>query len=287
MKKIYKPNLFLALLLVAVALVLAFDLVEIIVGNFMQLTNRVRPEIGRFWIEENKQSEGSTSIEALERETGVDSTLVFSVESFPELKSMLSRRPTISMGREDFLTLYRKFTPERARQLIDPMILYDMSRNAAWKKVRLSLEGNRLHIYFYDGFGQLLWNKDTDFSTDNFKPNKVTSRLSQSSLFEDRVIDAALFLKAFDNLSTQNRLQIVGDLYKLIEWEKNLAFVGISPYVHNGTVEIAFERYQNYQTQIDTLQASEIAAAYLIQQINQLNPEISLRSPVEKENNHE
>ncbi len=283
MKSKTKTSVFWAIVLLVVALVLSLDLIEIITGNLMQLTNSMRPRIGRFWMEESKTQKGSTSISSLKSNAAIDSTLVYTVESFQELESLLRSHHTLTMKRADFLTLYRKIKPAYAKHLVSPMVLYDMSRNEKWKKARLTLQGNHLHLYFYDGFNQLLWDRDLNLSGLQTRSGQLSSRLTNSSLFQGRVVEADLFLKAFDNLSDQHRLQIVNDLYKLIEWEKTLAFVGISPVVQNGTVEIAFETFQNNASVIDTLQASEIAAAYLIQQINKLDPDITMRSPVEKE----
>ncbi len=130
----------------------------------------------------------------------------------------------------------------------------------------------------------MLYEKNLTF--DSFYENSQTitgSDLDQIPQYKSRIFSADIFYEAFEKLSKQYKLQIVNDPYRLVQWGDNLQRVGISSFVEEGTVKIAFEVRVGSRSQIYELNSSEIAAGYLIDKINGLKQEIFLKFPVKQE----
>jgi len=260
-----------------------FDVIEVAIGKYMLITNPIRPKVGRLWVEEEKDVTGQINVSSLASEQKADSTFVQNISQFDQLQQLLNTRRIAVISRDDFLSIYRSMSSERARVIIAPLTLYDLSRDKSWINVKFVLDNDQLSVYFLDGFEQVLYENYIDI-------NQLSVQLSSSGLslldederFRGRIIPADLFYRAFDKLPNVYRLQIINDPKKLIDWQGGLRRVAISQYTMNGTVTIAFEVLLNNRLQIFERQASEMAASYLISAINSLGEMTPLQLPQPK-----
>ena len=266
-KRSGKPGIIILLLALFIAVEFVFDIVELAVGGYMLLINPIRPRIGRLWEESRKDDLGANHVDLLvDGKTPVDSpsSRFYSME---ELSASLSSGNLVSISRADFLTFYRMLPPSQAKNLFDPAQIYELSRSPHWQGVRFSMDAQQLAVYCLDGHGQLLVDHYVEL-IDDVTDTRAPSGLSQELSFAGRVISAEIFLNAYDRLSNVYRLQIINDPYKLVQWGENLKRVGLSQFVSNNAVELAFEIASVDRPIIQRSLASEIAVNYLIIELN-------------------
>ena len=144
--------------------------------------------------------------------------------------------------------------------------MFDLSKNESWKSVRLSLDDDQISLLFMDPYGQPIL--DTHTFVGDFSNAGGDGQLQKDEEFAGRVVPAKLFLTAFNGLNRAIQRQIINDPRLVSLWGDRLLQVGIGPLVRNGTVAIGIEIFSGSRTEISRLQASELAAGYLIQAIN-------------------
>ena len=105
------------------------------------------------------------------------------------------------------------------------------------------------------------------------------SSIASIPLFSGRTLTPEQFFNAFNNLPHTIKLQLINNPFQLIKWNKNIKLVAISRYVENHTVLIAFEVFNGVENEVHTFQGSELAANYLITQLNSLYPDLNLKIP--------
>ncbi len=270
-------------LLIFIVAEVRFDVVEIIIGRYMLLTNPLRPRVGRLWSEEKKDLSGLQQVSTLASEMKPDTSFVNHITHFQQLQDVLSNQNVVVLSRDDFLAMYRSLSSTQAKKLINPLTLYDLSRNKNWVTVKFVLNNRQLAIYFLDGFEQPLFENYIDLQQfQSSATDQAASMLDEDARYAGRIVTAETFFNAFDRLPNVYRLQIINDPKKLIDWQAGLRRVGISAFAENGTVTLAFEVIQGNRIQIFEMQASEIAAGYLIQAINSLGVGAPLALPQSK-----
>ncbi len=246
-----------------------FDIFEVITGKMILLTNSTRPQTGRLWEEENKELNGDAVIDSLAQNIVADTLTLVHFTNVYDLHSELLLRKKVVMSHKDFIDFYRIIPVQSAKQLQDPMKFLELYHNPQWESVKIILNDQQLSIYFLDGFGQPLNERYVDLESllKNGQSNYNT-RLADKKEFQNRIISAEEFYKAFLSLPLSYRLQIMNDPYRLVSWGDNLVYVGISSTVNMGAVDLAFEIISESQSRIYTSSASEIAVEYLINAIN-------------------
>ncbi|MBN2411059.1 hypothetical protein JXQ31_05150 [candidate division KSB1 bacterium] len=284
-KKIFNISYWSILLLfLLIVFEFTFDIFEIALGRFLLLTNPVRPKTGRLWIEEKKDVDAGKIIDSLTVSIKQDSVITPRIYSIEDLHAALSLNSNFQLNKNAFKEFYKQLSVRQAQKIIDPLNFLEIDRNRDWQFVNFVLDENMLYVYFIDGFGKLLYEKNLNF--DSFYENSQTtagSDLDQIPQYKNRIFSADIFYQAFEKLSKQYKLQIVNDPYRLVQWGENLQRVGISSVVEDGTVKVAFEVRVGSRNQLYILNSSEIAAGYLIDKINGLKRGISLKFPVQQE----
>jgi|GEM_PF-573754 len=271
--------------LLVLALEARFDIFEKGVGFYMWVINPLRPQVGRLWTEEEKDQAGAQQISSIVDNLKPDSSITTTIRDLEDLKALLSIRESITISQEEFLRFYRMLPIDQARKIIDPLLLLDLYRAGNWQSVRLFPAGEQIGIHFLDGSGQMLIESYLDAAVTP-GPTEIagtSGQLDGDPRFKGRIVNAEDFYNAFDKLSQSYRLQIINDPYKLIQWGANLKRVGIAPVVEDGIVTIAFEIKSDDRLKIFEIQASEIAAGYLIAEINALGTMPPLKLPENKE----
>lgn len=276
-------------LLLVIVLEMAFDIFERVFGFYMLAINPFRPQVGRLWSEEEKDVAGAHQISTIVDALKPDSSMMTSIRDLEDLRSMLSRQESVTVSQEDFLRFYRTLPTEQARKIMDPLMLLDLYRMGTWQKVRLFPSGEQIGIYFLDGRDQMLMESYLNASIYQgpAEISGVGGQLGDDPKYAGRIVTASDFYSAYDRLAQSYRLQIMNDPYKLIQWGANLLRVGISPFVEKGTVAVAFEIMSDDRHKIYEMQASEIAAGYLIAEINALGTVPPLKLPTVLEANNE
>ncbi len=263
-----------------VAVEVWFDVIEIAVGRLLLLTNPLRPQTGRLWEEDHKEQAGISEVEeAVNREA--DSPVLGPVRTMADLENALRHQPSVSLTREEFLAFYRSLSPRRAKLLLDPLLLLELNRSENWRRTQVSQAGDQLVLHFLDGYDNLLQESYSPLTMQaESEASASEERLEDISRFAGRIVDADLFHRAFERLDRSLRLQIVNDPYKLVIWGADLMRVGIAGRADDEGVEFAFEVRTDSGTVVHSLHASDVAAAYLIQEMNALDPALNLEPPV-------
>lgn len=268
-------------ILILVFAELVFDWGEILFGQFAAATNSFRQEKGRLWSMEKNDRSGSASVQEIEQNIIPGPQVDYQPRDLADLLQILNTNSDITLTREDFLAFYRRLSNDEAREIVEPLTLSKMMRNGQWKRSRIVGGQKNLSVYFIDDSGELIMDSHPsryvlDVAESIRQPGQ---RLESYKDFSGRIVTAPTFYDAFDKLSKILQLQIINNPYNLIRWGNDLLRVGISRFSDNAVVEIGFEVNIGGQTRIFMYQASEIAAGYLIQEINKLQPSSKLALP--------
>lgn len=279
-----KMIIFLAVLAAIIIAESVFDIFEIAVGRLLLLSNTLRPQTGRLWDEDHKEKLGIDELESLADKPEADAPLQQSLRSVEELEAVLSTRSSLSMNRDEFKTFYTALPINQAKKVLDPLNLLELDRNAEWQRAQLSLVGDQLVVYFLDGYDQSIQESHVMLhGPDEGAELSSDANLDGMEVFRDRIISAAVFYQAFDRLERSYRLQIVNDPYKLVQWGNSLQRVAISPVISGDGVEFVFEVKTENGVVLQSMFASEIAAGYLIQEINAIADSPQLKAPEKKD----
>lgn len=276
------------LYLVSAALIIAaeaaFDVLEIGVGRLLLLSNPLRPQTGRLWDEDHKEKMGIDELAAIP-ENSAETVSAPPIRTMEELQLVLATRGTLNMNREEFKNFYIALPVKQAKRVFDPLSLLELFRNPEWRRVQLSQNGDQLVIYFLDGYDNPLQESHLSLQPQETEAEGTFAdeTLDQKRDFSDRIVEADVFMQAFDRLDRSMRLQIVNDPYKLVQWGNSLQRVGIAPSVTDEGVEFVFEVKTTSGTALYAMHASEIAAAYLIAEINSLIDSPKLKPPVRQD----
>lgn len=277
-----KRVLALALVFVLVLTEFMFDWAEIAVGKIAAVTNPIRGETGRLWQEEKKDRGGSEQVKQLEQSMTTTADISSAQpRSMADLFEILRSSSEINLTRENFLAFYRRLSIDEAREMVEPLNLNKMMRTENWTRTRIVGGQNSLSVYFLDESGQLIMDsypsrQVLDIAESIERPGQ---RLEDYGAFTGNIVSAETFYAAFDELTNILQLQIINNPYDLIRWGNDLERVGISRYSEYAVVEIGFEVNVGGQTRVYTYQASEIAAGYLIQAMNRIQPGKKLTMP--------
>ncbi len=276
-----------ALVVLLIVAEIFFHVIEIGVGQVLLLTNPIRPKTGRLWVEDQKEQLGIDELNSINESEEEPVVIDQQIHNFEELEAVLSTRSSLSMTRDEFKEFYRSLPIKEAKQLLDPLYLIELDRNPEWQRSQLSLSGDQLVLYILDGYEKPIVETHVNLRYPERSENVTSlSELDQLEAFRGRIIPASIFYKAFDQLPRMYRVQIVNDPYKLVQWGASLERVGISLFVESDGVEIIFEVKENQRTRLQHMYASEIAAGYLIKEINAIDNSPKLQMPVKK-NDHE
>ena len=261
-----------------------FDIFEIAIGKVMSWTNDKRPKVGRLWTEEERDLSGqqlaSTRIDSLRQLPAHQRH----IRTLDDLAAYLAFKSDLSLTRDDFLMLYRNLPGEDAGRLIDPIILRDLALSGSWNSVKMSHGEDRLTLLFLDPYGQPVLDSHILLAP---KADTVqVSHLAENPLFAGRTLPAMIFASAYNSLPRRLQLQIINDPQKWKAWSVSLITAAISPRVSQGAVTVALEVAEAETTAIHEVQASEMAAGYLIDAINKMSPNSSFQQAA-KENDNE
>jgi hypothetical protein len=261
------------------------DVFEIGIGQALLLTNAIRPKSGRLWRHNEREVDGAEGISQLDSarapEPGSFAPVVRGIE---DLRSVLSLRQSLLMSRSEFLAFYRALPPSTYKSLMDPLALYNLTRDDRWTGVLFSRVRDQIGIVFQDGYGRSLQETFIEFSPRaTGSPASGKSVLERDARFRGRVVPADRFLRAFDRLQPALQLQVVTDPSRLIIWGEDLVWIGIAAIVSDQSVAIAFEVRNESGSTVYEMSASEIAIEYLIAALNQIGGKPPLSSPEKEE----
>jgi hypothetical protein len=151
---------------------------------------------------------------------------------------------------------------------LDPLDIYDLDRQDRWRFVKVSKIGPQISFSFLDGISRPLNESFINSKGTQFAQMSKKSSLDRDESFNGRIVTAAAFFQAFDQLSRLHRLQIINNPYRLIQIKDDLIRVGLSKYSANGSVELAFEVKMGNTKSVHKMAGAEIAVSYLISSIN-------------------
>jgi len=271
-----------AVLLALAAAEFLFDIFEIGLGRLLYLTNPIRPQVGRLWEEDLKEQQG---LEQLDATMDMEQTATREpLQNLDELRALLSIRRSMRMTRNEFVEFYKLLPVKQAKQLLDPLDLIELDRSSEWRSTQISLAGDQLVLYFLDGYDKPL--KQTHFVIEESQGvnENGKSLLDHNARFAQRILSAAVFFRAFDQLPRSLRLQIVNDPYHLVRWGADLKRVGISRWIEEEGVEMAFEVADGAGLNIYTMFASPIAVEYLVNELRNVENAPELEMPVREKN---
>ncbi|MBN1465508.1 hypothetical protein JXA02_07090 [candidate division KSB1 bacterium] len=264
---------------------LLFDIVEIGTGRLLLLSNPIRPQTGRLWEEDHKEQIGLDELDSAQVVT-LPANAGQSINSLEDLEAVLSIHHSMSMTREEFNEFYRTVPQNLSEQIIQPLDLFTMNRSTEWHKTQLSLSGDQLVFHFLDGYEKPI--RESHLA---LRPEEADTiflpEMEQREKFRGRLLPAALFYRAFDQLPRAYQVQIVNDPYKLVQWQNSLQRVGISLWIEDGGVEIIFEVSSDARVKLHSMYASEMAVGYLIREINSIEDAPKLQDPYRREDDAE
>jgi hypothetical protein len=277
--KFIKIIMIFGVLMVLAAAEIVFDVFEIVIGKLLLFSNPVRPQIGRLWEEDKKEQIGIEQLDAnVELE---NNTTTQPLRSLEDLQAVLSIRSSMNMTRAEFKEFYKSIPIRQAKQMLDPLDLIALDRSVEWRTTQLSFSGDQLVLYFLDGYEQPI--KQTHFTIEDSAQrveDSGESSLDQNENFENRIISAAAFFQAFDQLPRSFRLQIVNDPYKLVRWGAGLKRVGISRIIDDDGVEMIFEVSDKTGLKHYSMFASRIAIEYLVNELKNIDDAPEIQMPV-------
>ena len=265
------------------------DFVEIMLGKIIELTNSFRPKAGTIW-EMNKQDQlANDRLKEITKNIPSNETEFNEIEDLKQLSDLLQAGKIVFISPEQFRNLYNQIPQRFCYDIISPFDLLKLSHSRKWTRTKITRGENNLSFYFLDGDKQLLMDSYPPLTVLFNIPqtnNLHTASLDSMPMFQGRTFSREQFFKAFDELSNPLKLQLINNPYQLIKWENNIRKVGISHYATDNIVLIGFEINQNIYTEINTFEASELAANYLIARLNEIYPELHLNFPEKKYNEY-
>ncbi len=147
-KKIFKiPYWFILLLFLLIVFEFTFDIFEIALGRLLLLSNPVRPQTGRLWIEEKKDVDAGKIIDSLTVSMKQDSVIAPKIYSIEDLHAALSLNSNFQLNKYAFKEFYKQLSVRQAQIIIDPLNFLQIDRNRDWQFVNFVLDDNRLYIY--------------------------------------------------------------------------------------------------------------------------------------------
>jgi len=259
-------------LLLVVPAELLFDVAEITIGQIMKRTNSLRPKIGRTWVEEEKDLAGKEQVTSIVDSLSRHPFRVDPIDNLEDLLAYLTYKNQILLSRTDFINLYQAFVDSQARQLVDPLLLEDLSQNSTWQSTSLRYEDGKMALIFADAYGQpLLVTHPAAPGSRAPADTLARSLLAEDPRFAARLIEPQPFLKAFAQLPRRLQLQLMNSPGLAALPSQEWVMVGIGSTVQNGSILFACEIKQDHGSQVLLFQASELAVAYLIRSLKEVD----------------
>lgn len=282
----FSPRNLLILVILLLILVIEgmFDVFEIGVGELVALTNPLRPRSGPVWKREINDEVATQQLQEMLEESPARPQIV-EILTFDGLLQNLEQQPELLISKKNFLKIYAQLPYRIAQQIISPYELLEFMRNPRWQINLIEKQGNDLAIYLLDGENQML--KNCHLSLNHLRGASLQdadqiSLLENFEEFSGRIISRDDFLQAFNALPANLKVFVMNDPMQLIRWNDALRQVAISRYVVEGAVTIGFQIQTGISSTTVRYQASEIAAARLIEQINKIITDKYLAMPERK-----
>ncbi len=276
---------FLLPLFIAIGLIVlefATNFVEIALGNMLELTNPWRPQSGTVWELHKKDALASQQLQHIVAATEKRPVEFHTISDLLQLKAALDSLQSITITADQFLNLYHQFPPPIAFEMMGPFDLLKLAHSGNWIWTKIVKDANSLSIYCLDGEKQLLMDAYPPLAalyditgTMSFR----TVSLDSMPMYAGRVISRDQFFRAFDDLANSVKIQLINNPTILIKWDKNIRRVGISRYAIDNLVKIGMEINNGLYIDVIPFDASEWAADFLIEKLNELYPELHLESP--------
>lgn len=262
-----------------------FDVAEKGVGEILVLTNSIRPRVGPVWKREINDEIATRQLQEMISEIPEQKQQIIEILSFESMLQHLEQQPEILISKKSFLKIYAQLPYSLAQQIISPYDLLELMQNPRWQQSRLQKSENDLAIYLLDGENELLKNCHLALNQLNEMSQPAAepiALLENSEEFRGRMIPRAVFLTAFNVLPANIKIFVMNDPMQLIRWDETLQQVAISRYVIDGAVTIGFQIQTGISSSVVRYQASEIAAAALVDQINKILTDKFLAMPERK-----
>ena len=286
------PKNLLVLVIILLFLVIEgmFDIIEIGMGELVSLTNSIRPQSGPVWKREIKDEIATHQLQEMISETPVAKPQIVEIITFEGLLQNLEQKSELLISKKNFLKIYAQLPYRQAQKIISPYELLRFMQNPHWQHNLIQKVENDLAIYLLDGENQMLKNCHislTNFTNASLQDAEQISLLENNEEFHGRIIPREDFFKAFNALPANLKIFVINDPMQLIRWNDALTQVAVSRYVIDGAVTIGFQIQTGISSSIVRYQASEIAAARLVEQINKIITHKYLAMPERKKETSE
>lgn len=281
------PKFLLGIVIILSCLVIEglFDVVEKGVGEFLVLTNAIRPRVGPVWKREINDEIATRQLQEMISEIPEEKPPLTEILSFESLLQHLEQQPDLLISKKNFLKIYAQLPYSLAQQIISPYDLLELMPDPRWQQCRLQKSENDLAMYLLDGENELLKNCHLALNQLDGMAQPTAepiALLENSEEFQGRTISRAVFLTAFNTLPANIKIFVMNDPMQLIRWDESLRQVAISRYVIDGAVSVGFQIQTGISSSVARYQASEIAAAALVDQINKILTDKFLAMPERK-----
>jgi len=281
------PKFLLGIVIILSCLVIEglFDVVEKGVGEFLVLTNAIRPRVGPVWKREINDEIATRQLQEMISEIPEEKPPLTEILSFESLLQHLEQQPDLLISKKNFLKIYAQLPYSLAQQIISPYDLLELMPDPRWQQCRLQKSENDLAMYLLDGENELLKNCHLALNQLDGMAQPTAepiALLENSEEFQGRTISRTVFLTAFNTLPANIKIFVMNDPMQLIRWDESLRQVAISRYVIDGAVSVGFQIQTGISSSVARYQASEIAAAALVDQINKILTDKFLAMPERK-----
>jgi hypothetical protein len=261
------------------------DLVEIVLGNIVELTNPYRPKTGTIWEMHKKDRLASEQLNEIIASLPDEQQQIPEINDLVQLKTQLEQQQSLLITADQFRNLYNQIPIRIAGEVISPFDLLKLSHSRKWIWTKIVKNDSSLSCYFFDGDKQLLMDTYPPLSMLYNIPEVDRSgsvSLDAMEMFKGRGFGRDQFFTVFDDLPNSVKLRLMNNPFQLVQWDRNIQKIAISRYVDDNIVKIGFQVNQGIYTEVYTFEASDWAIDIFIEKLNSLFPGLNFEYPEDR-----
>jgi hypothetical protein len=261
------------------------DLVEIVLGNIVELTNPYRPKTGTIWEMHKKDRLASEQLNEIIASLPDEQQQIPEINDLVQLKTQLEQQQSLLITADQFRNLYNQIPIRIAGEVISPFDLLKLSHSRKWIWTKIVKNDSSLSCYFFDGDKQLLMDTYPPLSMLYNIPEVDRSgsvSLDAMETFKGRGFGRDQFFTVFDDLPNSVKLRLMNNPFQLVQWDRNIQKIAISRYVDDNIVKIGFQVNQGIYTEVYTFEASDWAIDIFIEKLNSLFPGLNFEYPEDR-----
>ncbi|MDW7681096.1 MAG: hypothetical protein SCK70_11060, partial [bacterium] len=129
---IFRSRKFLILSTVFIALLIIefrFDVVEIFVGNILEMTNSFRPRAGTLWEREKKDQLANSQLHIISQSVIEPKIETTNIQTLSQLRDLLEEKQSVFLTADQFKNLYNQIPPRVSFDVISPFDLLKLSHS--------------------------------------------------------------------------------------------------------------------------------------------------------------